>query len=505
MTGIGQRQLIGWHYILMRRHIIKILCVYCVAGCSSIPPSNVASNAKLTPTSGIARDLVQLPKPKAKIPVAVYGFRDQTGQYKAQPDSSYSTLVTQGASSILVKALEDSGWYLPVEREGLQNLLTERRIIRAIENPNDKTRPQINLPNLVPASLIIEGGVIAYESNVRTGGKGANYLGIGASNQYRVDQVTVGVRDIDVRTGQVLNTVSVTKTVYSYQFSANIYKYTSYQHILQAEAGFTTNEPAQLAVREAIEAAVLHLTIYGVRDRYFELKDERDWALPVVQNYLAESLANLGEEVSLEDGALIPMNPLTPEREAMLVPTVVALGEDATRRSSHQDSRGSDRTSSSVGAPTQGIAIAPGAASPSLAASPAPIGAPVGQKPTGSTLAPQPGLAQTPVAVVAAPSPSAPPAARAASSAVSAASSALPIAAPKLPAAAPVASAAKPQWGAPISPEQRTGSVASDGVKRGNGSLSSGAGAASSPAPAASAAPNLGKEDIFNLYWKGRK
>lgn len=300
------------------------------AGCSGVPPSNVRTNARLTPTTGVTRDLVLLPRPKARVPIAVYGVRDQTGQYKASPDSSYSTLVTQGATSILVKSLEDSGWYVPVEREGLQNLLTERRIIRAIETPGDKGKPAINLPNLMPASLIVEGGVIAYESNVRTGGKGANYLGIGASNQYRVDQVTVSLRDIDVRGGQVLNTVSVTKTIYSYQFSANIYKYTSYQHILQAETGFTTNEPAQLAVREAIEAAVIHLTVLGIRDRYLELRDEREWTSPVIQSYLAEGLANLGEDTALDDGP-IPMRPLTADREGAAVATVAALGDDFSR------------------------------------------------------------------------------------------------------------------------------------------------------------------------------
>jgi len=285
-----------------------------LVGCSNIPPSNVRTNATLTPTSGITRDLTRLPKPKARIPVAVYGFRDQTGQFKTSPDSAYSTMVTQGAASILVKALEDSGWYVPVEREGLQNLLTERRIIRAIESPTDKGRPVVNLPNMLPAAVIIEGGVIGYEANVRTGGKGASYLGIGASTLYRVDQVTVGLRSVDVRTGQLLNTVSVTKTIYSYQFSANVYKFTSFQRLLQAETGYTTNEPAQLAVREAIESAVIHLTVGAIRERHFELRDPGTWDSPVIQTYLAEALANVGEAPPDED-ALIPMRPLTPDRE----------------------------------------------------------------------------------------------------------------------------------------------------------------------------------------------
>jgi curli production assembly/transport component CsgG len=276
-----------------------------LAGCSTVPPSNVKSNAQVTPTTRITNDLTHLPPPKRRLAVAVYGFRDQTGQYKPSPDSSYSTSVTQGAAAMLVKALKDSGWFVPVEREGLQNLLTERKIVRAIESPTDKGKPLVNLPNLIPASLIVEGGVIAYESNVRTGGKGANYLGIGSSTQYRVDQVTVSLRGVDIRNGQVLDTVSVTKTIYSTQFSASVYKFVSYQHLLQAETGYTSNEPAQLAVREAIEAAVLHFTVLGMRDRFLELNDPQDFYSPLVQRYVKESMNALGNEVASDEPVLL--------------------------------------------------------------------------------------------------------------------------------------------------------------------------------------------------------
>jgi curli production assembly/transport component CsgG len=305
------------------RHGFMVLGVISLAACTSVPPSNVKANAKLTPNTKVTRDLTQLPEPRAKVPVAVYSLRDQTGQYKVSPDSPYSTQVTQGAATMLINALRNSGWFLPVEREGLQNLLTERRIVRAIESPSDKGKPIINLPNLMPASLIIEGGIIAYESNVRTGGKGANYLGIGSSTQYRVDQVTASLRSIDIRSGQVLNTVSVTKTIYSYQFSANVYAYVAYQKLLQGETGYTTNEPAQLAVREALESAVIHLTVQSVHDRILELKNEQDWASPIIQAYLREGVTNIRDE-DVDEESIIPMLPMNADLQSqMVVPLVV--------------------------------------------------------------------------------------------------------------------------------------------------------------------------------------
>jgi curli production assembly/transport component CsgG len=260
-----------------------------LVACATQAPVNVDANAQLAPATRVTRDLLRVPEPKGKVAVGVYALRDQTGQYKPAPDSSFSTAVTQGATSLLVKALKDSGWFMPVERENLQNLLTERKIVRALETPQDKAAPAAQLPPLMPATVLIEGGIVAYESNVKTGGAGARYLGVGISDQYRVDQVTVNLRTVDIRGGQILNSVSTTKTIYSYQLDSGVYRFVNFKQLLELEAGYTRNEPVQLCVREAIEAAVVHLIVQGLKDRVWALKNDKDWDSPVVQAYLRES------------------------------------------------------------------------------------------------------------------------------------------------------------------------------------------------------------------------
>jgi curli production assembly/transport component CsgG len=268
-----------------------------LAGCAT-GPAPVKSGAQRTPNTAITRDLVHLPAPKGKVAVAVYGFRDQTGQYKPAPDSSFSTAVTQGAAAFLIKALLDSGWFIPVERENLQNLLTERKIVRALEGP-DKAAPAVPpVPQLMPAAIIVEGGNTAYESNVRSGGIGASYLGVGLSTLYRVDQVTVNLRTVDIRNGKVLASVSTTKTIYSYEVRPTVFKFVNFKDLVQFEAGMTRNEPAQLCVREAIEAAVIHLVAQGVRDGHWDLQNEQDRNSPLFRNAVPE-----------EDGALLSSHP----------------------------------------------------------------------------------------------------------------------------------------------------------------------------------------------------
>ncbi|ABM01060.1 CsgG/HfaB family protein [Shewanella amazonensis] len=235
-----------------------------LGGCSLIPkPDLNITEAQVNPLSQTMETLKAKPGPKYPIPVAVYSFRDQTGQYKPQANvSSFSTAVTQGATSMLVQTLLDSGWFTPVEREGLQNLLTERKFI-------NKQKKSAELPVMANARLLLEGGIISYETNTNTGGIGVEYYGIGASELYREDQVTIYLRAVDVHTGKVLMSVNTTKRVMSQEMRAGLFRFTSLNRLAEAEVGFTTNEPVQFCVQQAIEVAVAEMIEKGVAQGYW--------------------------------------------------------------------------------------------------------------------------------------------------------------------------------------------------------------------------------------------
>lgn len=243
--------------------------------------------SKLTPRASTYQDLISLPQPKGKIVATVYNFRDQTGQYKPAPASSFSTSVTQGATAMLISAMNDSGWFIPLEREGLQNILTERKIIRAaLKKPNTPSNNDRELPSLLAANILLEGGIIAYESNIQTGGAGARYFGIGAAEQYRVDQVTINLRAIDIRSGRILHSVMTTKSIMSREITSGVFRFIEFKRLLEMEAGTTTNEPAQLCVLSAVESALIHLIADGLQNNSWALKNPQDINNPILSNYL---------------------------------------------------------------------------------------------------------------------------------------------------------------------------------------------------------------------------
>lgn len=253
-----------------------------MAGCVSFSPpadqATVLRKAAPTQLTDTVRALKSLPPSKGPITVSVYNIKDQTGQYKPSPSNGFSTAVMQGATAVLVKALLDSKWFIPLEREGLQNLLTERKIIRAHKEVK-------NLGELAAANLIIEGSIIAYDTNVRTGGAGARYLGIGASKQYREDQVTVNLRAINVTNGRILQSVNSTKTILSRQLDTGIFGYIRFGKLLEIESGYSYNEPAQLCVMDAIESALIQLIYEGIVSGTWQLKNPDDISSPVFATY----------------------------------------------------------------------------------------------------------------------------------------------------------------------------------------------------------------------------
>ena len=241
-----------------------------------------------------------LPPARQRVVVAVYKFRDQTGQYKPQANgASFSTAVTQGATTILLRALEESQWFDPIERENLGNLLNERKIIRSTreEYSQQTGQRQPNLPPLLFAGILLEGGIISYDSNILTGGAGLRYFGAGASGQYRQDRVTVYLRAISTNTGKILKTVYTSKTILSQQVDASLFQFVSFKRLLETETGFTYNEPSEMAVKEAIEKSVQSLIYEGLLANVWASSDTAAVRGLPMQSYLREKDENLSYDV----------------------------------------------------------------------------------------------------------------------------------------------------------------------------------------------------------------
>jgi len=260
------------------------------------------------------RKLRYLPPAEAMPVVAVYNFSDGTGQRKSQDGvASFSTAVTQDAKSLLIDALKAAGsgenpkgtWFRVVERGlGLDNLVRERQIVRSTRSETAKQAGLEEFQELQPmlfAGMILEGGVIGYDTNIETGGTGARYLGIGTTNQYRRDSIVISLRAVSTLTGEVILNVQTQKTVLSSGQAGDVFRFLDMDtRLLELESGMTQNESVTFAVRSVIEAAVLELIKQGDERGYWKIVYPEDWDSQVAAQEQAYWMS-LKESGSLTD------------------------------------------------------------------------------------------------------------------------------------------------------------------------------------------------------------
>ena len=246
------------------KKLLLLLCTLLLTGCANLHQMIVQEEpVSLQPKENLMAKLPILEGPP--MTVAVYGFKDLTGQMKPNEKLAvFSKAVTQGAEVFLIKSMQDSkNWFRVVERVGLDNLIKERQLIRNQREVYEGKDAKALKP-LTVAGVLIEGGIIGYDSNIRSGGNGARFLGIGGSQQYRVDEVTVSLRLISITSGEVLLTNAVSKTIYSTAHNVGVLKFVdSSTKALELESGAALNEPTTYAVRVAIEQAVYEMIVDG--------------------------------------------------------------------------------------------------------------------------------------------------------------------------------------------------------------------------------------------------
>lgn len=359
-----------------------IACALALAasGCATTPELLV-SEPTAPPVTATRDALVALPAGSRKIEVAVYDFEDLTGQFK--PSDTFQTLskaVSQGGAAVLVKALRDAGegrWFTVVERANLSNLLQERKIIQEMRSRylGEKTVNAKALPPMLFAGLLIEGGVIGYDSNTVTGGAGARLLGIGAKGEYRQDTISINLRTVSVKTGEVLSSVVVQKTLISAGISASAFRYIDFDEILELEAGVTTNEPGLVALTRAIEKGVYMLVMEGVSTGLWSFAEAgaaegealvRDYR--VEQGRITEAEARTLAEAAASEPEPTPARPASePEPEVTVaeasVPEAAPPEAPKAAPALPADAPAIDMrtTATSFGAPPEDAATAPAA------------------------------------------------------------------------------------------------------------------------------------------------
>jgi len=226
-----------------------------------------------------SEELKNLPAASVMPTVAIYpnSFKDLTGQRRSNSTFAlFSTAITQAPEAFLIRALKHTSrgeFFRVVERVGLDDLTKERQLIRSTRKEfkeDNKMKP------LLFAGLLIQGGVISYEANLKSGGAGARYLGVGNNKQYREDTITISLRLVSVSTGEVLTETLVSKSIISTSISQDIFRFIETgTELVEIEGGVSENESVSIALQKAIETGVLNIIKTGIERGYWRYEQTK--------------------------------------------------------------------------------------------------------------------------------------------------------------------------------------------------------------------------------------
>ena len=245
------------------RIVFLLASTLCIGGCFTVPvlqttPPMVDQQSEFDTLSSMT------PPEGGPIVVGVYNFTDQTGQrlVTERAVSEMTTALPQGMSSILVQELQRASGgklYRVIERENIEALLTERRIVVASLPPEQANQ----LTPLLLPGIFLTGGAVSYDRSVTQNVRGLGFKSVNGVKEVATDEVGVILRAVSVKTGEVLASVHARKSVMSARNGVSGMMILN-NDVLALEVGGSANEPVSLALRMAIAAAVLELTKEGI-------------------------------------------------------------------------------------------------------------------------------------------------------------------------------------------------------------------------------------------------
>jgi curli biogenesis system outer membrane secretion channel CsgG len=186
---------------------------------------------------------------RARIAEDKIGVEEEIAKLRRQIEENYSQTSSSGNSISDQASLEQT--LADLERYHIQLL---RNI--EVEIPYSTFSAQAPIAKLKTADYLITGAIVAYDSDVFTGGTGFRLFNIGVTNRLRRDIITVNLRLVKVSSGEIVGNKTVTQTVLSSRKQGDVLNYITVNTILEFESGYVVNEPKSLALYAAIRVAL---------------------------------------------------------------------------------------------------------------------------------------------------------------------------------------------------------------------------------------------------------
>ncbi len=195
--------------------------------------------------------LAAMPEREDKPSIAVYNISDKTGQRKELGAS----VVTQGATDMMITALQRSRQFIVIDRVNFNDFMNEQNL-QAQDRLSFGKGPELG--EMTGADYVLGGAITEYQVDKKTRGWGISIGGIGGTQKYALATTAIDLRLTDTTTGEVVWAESLKGEIEGEKVGVQSFSFLG-DNVVEFETGQGKQEVINLVVRTLLEEAVFKL------------------------------------------------------------------------------------------------------------------------------------------------------------------------------------------------------------------------------------------------------
>lgn len=209
-----------------------------------------SSEANVTVATQLLAALTE-PDHDDKPSIAIYNIADRTGQRQ----ESGSSVVSQGATDMLITALARSRQFKVIDRTNLGNFMNEQQL-KAENRFASNGGPEVG--QMTGPDYILNGAITEYQVDQKSGGLGISVGGLGGTKEKAVARTAIDLRLVDTTTAEVVWARSLKDEIVGKRVGVQAFSFMG-ENIVEFETGKGKQEVINLVVRTLLEEAVFEI------------------------------------------------------------------------------------------------------------------------------------------------------------------------------------------------------------------------------------------------------
>lgn len=267
----------------MKKLLPTVVSLVALGGCATIPPEDLQHidskkiDHKYSYLQGIAFEQNATPytdqllcvggqvqssdRNWKNFSIAVGAIEDLTGKFDYD-NGGYK--VTQGASDMMTSSLLRPGIFRVVERNRMdisnfERTMANQSLVKDFTNTDNPALRKVTAGEITGSDYRVVGSINEMNYNIASSGAEVGIAGAGIDGRVYVADIGMDLFLVHTTSTEIVDMVSIRKQLVGYETKSGIYRFFD-NELFDISVGNKKQEPIQLAIRSAMEYAVIEFS-----------------------------------------------------------------------------------------------------------------------------------------------------------------------------------------------------------------------------------------------------